>query len=312
MERKRVCESSAGSYNPSSGSSDPSSGSPPAGSRKRLKLNSNCAQVKDGIKLIAAAVGVKQERVHFPKSFVDLEPTSRKKRVNIACHVTDAIMSAFAPDAPNQMKQLVCDRRAGKSWHRDHSESFISAVQNIAEQYMSCSDRQTRMEVLATVAPVLRYLELEKYIPGLTPYAWKEARRYAKIVKSGRQIPPPSAIKERYKKKAVSLFIAFITSPYVVSDMPFGSKTVWTSGGTKEEIPNLLRHTVNTRIIKQYQEFLRVTHPGPQPGTVDPEFQLSESSMWKILDYCKASTRRSMMGLDYITYDGKNYITMLF
>lgn len=274
----------------------------PATAPKRRKSNCPPGVVK-GIQNIADAVGIRD--IHFPDAFLELEKSTRAKRVNTACRITDVVMSAFAPDAPNQLKAMVLKKSQGRTWKRDHCESFIASLENVAEQYLSATSRQMRLDTLAGVAPVLSYLELQEYIPGLTQYMWKEARLYAKMTKTGLLPPTPQTTRLRYKRKAVNAFVEFITSSFVVSDLPFGYATVRRSDGTKEEIPNLLRNSVNTRIIRQYQEFLRLNHPAITEGSVDPQYQISESTMWKILDGCKASTRRSMMGLDYITYEGE-------
>lgn len=216
--------------------------------------------------------------------------------MNLATHVTDAVMSAFAPDAPKQLKEMVWQKERGTAWQRRHSEQFIGVVEAVAQQYTSVSNRQGRTEMLALVAPWFQLSELRDFIPGLTPYAFKEARLCAKMMKANMPRPQPSNVRESYDKKKVLLFIDYITGSQVVSDMPFGYALVKKSTGIKEEIPNLLRTATDSRIVRQFQEYMKFR--GLE------SMLMSESTMLRILKVCKATTRKSMKGIDYITYEG--------
>ena len=77
--------------------------------------------------------------------------------------------------------------------------------------------------------------------------------------------------------------------------MPFGSKTLKLSTGTKIAIPNVVRSTIPAHIIKQYYSYCSDT------GMQSP---LSRSSLYQVLNVCAASTRTSLQGLDYFTADG--------
>lgn len=261
----------------------------------QMATTSSCEQAKAGIRLIAAAVGITD--IKFPAKFLPLEPSTKAKRVNAACHITDAVMSVFAPDAPNQMKKMVCEKDRGEAWgNKKHSGKFTGIVEDAIEQYMNATSRQARLQMLGVIAPWFKWKELEKFIPGLTSYTWKEARRFSKTFKSGLVMPEASRIRERYDKKKVIAFLQFLTSPEVASELPFGEVTVRDSKGEKREIPNLLRTSVNSRIIQQYKvlmEYRRASH-----------LVMSDSTMMRILKTCKATTRKSMKGIDYLTYEG--------
>jgi hypothetical protein len=215
----------------------------------------------------------------------------------------DAVVAAFAPDAPNELMNHIISKRSGSWMARKKSELFIKFIENVVEEYTMAPTRQMRLQILATIAPLLRYSELEKFLPGLTRYAFKEARRYAKMLKAGMPQPKKTTHRERYNRAKVELFIAFITSPNVIGDMPFGHFTIKKDSRLKEEIPNMIRTSVNQRIIFQYQAYLKDTGRMPMA--------LSETTMWRILRACKATTRKTMMGLDYYTYEGVEGIANL-
>ena len=91
-------------------------------------------------------------------------------------------------------------------------------------------------------------------------------------------------------------FLEFIVSPIVMMDLPFGSTTITWESGERESIPNVLRLMVNERICDQYHELLKQSG---QNG-----LWMSQSSHLRILHYCKATTQKSLYGLDYYTYSG--------
>lgn len=267
--------------------------------------NNQCKKVKDAIRNIANAIGLPKKRVSFPRKerFLELATATQAKRVNVASHITGAIMEMFAPDAPHEFFKRIIKKYAGDIWDKENSEKFVILVEEVLELYRGATTRLERLQTLALIAPMMRYLELQKYYPGLTLYAFKEARRYAKMSKAGMPQPKIDGKKDRYKRANVESFIGFITSSLVINDMPFGHREVKLSTGEKLDLPNMIRTTVNQRIIMMYKSYLQ------DMGQED--LMLSESSMWRILKACKAITRKSLMGLDTYTYMGVEGISNL-
>jgi hypothetical protein len=66
------------------------------------------------------------------------------------------------------------------------------------------------------------------------------------------------------------------------------------SSGTKITVPKLGPTLVPEQVVQQYQSYCQ--HTGFDP--------MSRSSLWRILNVCSASIRKSLQGLDYFTADG--------
>ena len=97
-------------------------------------------------------------------------------------------------------------------------------------------------------------------------------------------------------------FVNFITSPYVVQDLPFGERFLKLSFGEVIHTPNVIRVSVNERIIDQYLPYC-------QEGEATP---LSKSTLRLVLSACSASVRKSLQGLDYfISKGGKAFDDLL-
>ena len=80
----------------------------------------------------------------------------------------------------------------------------------------------------------------------------------------------------------------------LVQDLPFGQKTLKLSSGQLIEVPNVIRTMIPQRIARQYTQYCHETG-----------FKaFSEHTMLRVLDECKASTTKSLQGLDYFAADG--------
>lgn len=91
-------------------------------------------------------------------------------------------------------------------------------------------------------------------------------------------------------------FLAFITSPHVVQDVPFGEKMMKLTTGEVLYVPNIIRTMIPSTLTRQYISYCEETSFEP----------LSERTLFRILGVCSASVRTSLQGLDYFTADGKS------
>ena len=92
----------------------------------------------------------------------------------------------------------------------------------------------------------------------------------------------------------ISHFLDFITSPHMIQDFPFGGKKIMLSNKEVLEVPNVVRNMISERIIKHYNTYCAEVN-----ATL-----LSRSTLIRILQVCSASTRKSLQGLDYISFAG--------
>lgn len=178
------------------------------------------------IRQIATAAEIPQDQVKFTQQFATLAAATKTKRANVATRIINAVIWSFAPDAPDELLEMINQRQQVAIRGRKMTGHFQKLVKDIAAAYPNVDDRQGRLLMLGIVATHLRFLELEKDMPGLTPYTYKQARRYVKLMKAGYTEPAPSAHKPRYDGRKVQSFISYIVSPIVVTDLPFGHATV--------------------------------------------------------------------------------------
>ena len=103
---------------------------------------------------------------------------------------------------------------------------------------------------------------------------------------------------KRYTDEQLAHFIAFIQSPHIITDIPFGERKLKLSSGEKVTVPDVIRNIIPSRIVAQYLAYCE--------ETIDAdEFKpLAPSSLFAILQKCTASTRKSLAGLDNFSSDG--------
>lgn len=196
-----------------------------------------------------------------------------------AAHLWKAVQSSHSVEAALGMSENPAD------------EKYLKAL---AETYQHATSWDTRRQVLSIIADLLPFREIQKFIPGLTEYRFKEARLH--ICKHGRgaAVPLKKSPRMRVSESQLDHFLTFITSSHVVQDLPFGQRYLHLTNGQVLETPNVIRLMIPQRIIEQYTQFCEESNMRP----------LSPSTISRILSVCTATVRKSLQGLDYIAADG--------
>ena len=167
-------------------------------------------------------------------------------------------------------------------------------MKSLAETYDNASSGNLKKQVLSIFADLTTYEEIRTFLPGLTKYMFCEARKHR--LTSGRGVPvvPKARVRTRVDINQLDHFLNFITSPYIVQDLPFGERFLKLSSGEVIHTPNVIRVSVNERIIDHYLQYCQECEATP----------LSKSTLRRVLSACSASVRKSLQGLDYFISDG--------
>ena len=172
---------------------------------------------------------------------------------------------------------------------------FLSVMQGISEAYSNAESWTTRREILSVVAPQISFKLIQSFLPGLTIGRFTAARKHAAEFGHAAQIDQSSAGLQRFGYDQVEHFIEFITSEHVCTELPLGERCLKQSNGDELFVPNIIRNMIPTRIIQQYYIFCEENSPC--------FCLLGRSSLYSLLDVCKASTRKSLQGINYFAVD---------
>lgn len=167
-------------------------------------------------------------------------------------------------------------------------------LEALAESYRNASCWETRRQILSIMGDLTTFNRILSYIPGLTEYRFKMARQHSLQYGRGAEIRREKSPRMRVEKTQLDHFLAFITSPHVIQDLPFGQRYLHLSSGKILETPNVIRTMIPYRLVKQYQAYCEETKFTP----------FSSATMLRVLSACAATVRKSLQGLDYIAADG--------
>ena len=177
-------------------------------------------------------------------------------------------------------------------------------MRGIVEAYDNAESSTARRTVLSIVAPYITFSTLQLFIPGLSHYRFVDARMYHRRISAGQQVNVDPRVFHRFDVTQIQHFIDFITSDLICIDLPFGEKVLKLNDGTKLLVPDTIRNCDSSRIIDHYYQYCHESFPNFPV--------LGRSTLFKILDECKASTRKAIQGLNYFIANGTEAFDSLY
>ncbi|CAF3420316.1 unnamed protein product [Rotaria socialis] len=227
----------------------------------------------------------------------DYQALVGQTRLNYLCRgrsIIRTVMNIMAPNDANQLEIDLFDHQGDKNVVKLDGH-FLSVMQGVTEAYNNAESWTTRREILSIIAPKINLKLIQSFIPGLTLGRFTAARRHTTEFGYGASIDKSPVMVQRFDYDQVEHFIDFITSEHVCTDLPFGEKCLKQSNGEELYVPNTIRNMIPTRIIQQYYIYCQESSLGFCP--------LGRSSLYSLLDVCKASTRKSLQGINYFAAD---------
>ncbi|CAH3183537.1 unnamed protein product, partial [Porites evermanni] len=224
---------------------------------------------------------------------------TRRRNIVEACKVMVAVLRVLSPNYPYELwlnvkdSNDMCEALEARK-EVALREDDVKYLRALSESYNNATSANVKLQILSIMADITTLQEIRNYIPGLTKYMFCQARQH--ILVSGRGAPVIAKQSPRWRIDLNQLdhFLDFITSPYIVQDLPFGERFLKLSTGEVVQTPNVIRVSVSGHIIDQYVQYCNETEVKP----------LSNSTLRCILSSCQASTRKSLQGLDYFVCEG--------
>ena len=148
-----------------------------------------------------------------------------------------------------------------------------------------------RTQILSFLVDIFSLPELQRLLPHVNAYKFHQARLRFGFGQSATQ---KTHYRVRMPLTKVDHFITFISSPHLIQDVAYGTRTLRLSSGEKLLIPNVVRTMISSRLIKQYEEYCR-----------EVEFEpVSSRELFRILQLYPAQQRKSLQGLDNTIAEG--------
>ena len=223
---------------------------------------------------------------------VTMGRSCRKKTKRFHRHkARQVVFAALEEIAPNSAEMLLdCLQSSNKD--ADDIDSTLLGV--LVECYQNAGHWSTRRQLLSILADKVSFKVLKTWLPNLSRYRFNIARHHVLLHGRGTNVPVAENKRMKVLPPQLDHFLAFITSSYVMQDLPFGEKTLKLSSNTEIKIPNIVRTMIPEQIVQQYQSYCHETGFVP----------MSRSTLCRILKVCSASVCRSLQGLDYVSAEG--------
>lgn len=175
---------------------------------------------------------------------------TRRRNISEAAGVMVTVFQTLSPSHPGELwKDL---RDSGKICEALNvtnraelneitaKESDMKYLIALSEAYSNATSGNVRKQVLSIMADLTTFEEIRKFIPGLTKYIFCEARKRQLLSGRGAPVVSKSGPRCKIDLKELDHFPNFITSPYIIQDLPFGEKFLKLSSGEVVRTPNVI------------------------------------------------------------------------
>ena len=218
------------------------------------------------------------------------EAAERTKRFHTR-KARKVVIAALEEIAPHSAEMLLDCLKSSKEDEEDIDSTLMGIL---VECYENAGHWSTRRQLLSIMADKVSFKVVKAWIPNLSRYRYSIARQHILLHGRGATVPVSKNTRMKVLPEKLDHFLTFITSPYIMQDLPFGEKTLKLSSNTEIKIPNVVRTMIPEQIVQQYLCYCDETGFAP----------LSRSTLCRVLTVCSASVRKSLQGLDYVSAEG--------
>ncbi len=178
------------------------------------------------------------------------KPTARyyKRKSLESCKV---VLECIAPGQSDALFQLM---NSGETVVKK-SPSEGELVKRLITLYEESTSSATKKEILSLFVNDYSKSQMTEMIPGLTKYRIDEARKHAALSGPGKPVEVPIVRRARMDPVKVDHFIDFISSPFYLQDVAFGTKSLKLANGEVLDIPNVVRTVTSSRLVNLYLSF---------------------------------------------------------
>ena len=196
---------------------------------------------------------LKLQHIPFPqRSFTDYSHKMKKLYISHISRMIMRLLDILFPGESCVIFNKIVEE-AGVSQHTENKNFSGSLLDGLVASYNKAETWQARRQVLSVLTSSLTYSNTMKLIPEVTQYRYYMAQKHALQYGSALPVEPKDTTRARMDLKKLDNFMDFITSPYIVKDLPYGERRIKLSTGETVETPNVIRSMGPAAIITQYK-----------------------------------------------------------
>ncbi len=263
-------------------------------------------EVYNIIQSLCTALGI--TKCQSSRAFEQESADTKRWHVGAIARVVDGVVHIMAPDAVEQFYTLLIGRltrREFRKWTEVASFSkFDKIMRSIADYYLESDSKTDKLHALALSASTVTFADLQQYLPGISHHYYTDARSIFKQYGFAARVQPVKTVRVRVQYQKIQKFVGFVTLPENIVSLPYGTKQMKLTDGTKLTIPGIIKMTKDSRTIMKYYKFLKEINEYDQ-------YYIAPRTLHRILDVLAGSVRKTMQGLDSYSYNGKEGIKQL-
>lgn len=174
------------------------------------------------------------------------EAAERTKRFHTR-KARQIVIAALQEIAPQSAEVLLSSIQSCKE---DESDIDSTLMGVLVECYENASHWSSRRQILSIMADKVSFKAVKRWIPNLSRYRYNIARHHILLHGRGSTVPSSNSTRMKVSPLKLDHFLSFITSSFVMQDLPFGEKTLKLSSNTEIKIPNIVRTMIPEQIVQ--------------------------------------------------------------
>jgi hypothetical protein len=175
-------------------------------------------------------------------------------------------------------------------------ESLEAAEDDVKQLYDATADKKQRILLMSTIAKRLSIRQLMERFSCSRRMAASAIEISCGNPKKLEDLAADASIRRhKMDMEKAEHFMDFLFTAGFLQDVAFGTTSIITEKGAKITIPFVVRTIVRAHIISAYKSFCDTILYEP----------LSDTSLWRIINVCKASQRKAMQCLDNYIAEGE-------
>ena len=149
------------------------------------------------------------------------EAAERTKRFHTgkARQVVIAALEELAPQCADILLDSV------QSCKEDECDIDSTLMGVLVECYENAGHWSTHRQMLSIIADKVSFKAVKRWIPNLSRYRYNITRHHVLLHGRGSTVPSSNDTRMKVLPLKLDHFLTFITSAYVMQDLPFGRKT---------------------------------------------------------------------------------------
>ena len=165
----------------------------------------------------------------------------------------------------------------------------------VIQLYNETQDNKIKIQLLALISSRLSKSDLLKRMPGLTIYRIDQSRMWSATHNKGISVcNAPKLKRNRINNQKLEHCLSFFFDPLFTQIVSHGVREIELDSGDVLQIPDVVRTVFHSTLIDMYLAYCKEINFDP----------LGTSTLYRVLNSCPASKRKSLNCLDNIASDG--------